>query len=747
MRSRRTSSFCADCCPSKKIRLLKDKNLVQSSMKTAPSKEDLPSSERQAKKIQQLSRQLAQEQEKAKGFAMLENLRRQLNEQLDDPVAAQLLVNTTQEYFRAGLVAVSIYDIESQELVVLASAGEMRVSIPTGYRQSINDGIMGRAARFRKTQVVKDTRSDQDFVEILGEEILSEIAIPLIRHGDLKGALSIEMGQKNAFSTTDIQILETASEELLERWERSNHNRRLSILTQSSVSLLTLLNTQSVIEEVSKIAKETLQARYVFATLFDRDGSFSRVASAGYAPRLENSLNRDLASSSLLKVAFDAKTPFRVRDIRKYKYAPSITLDHNTLRGLILAPIHLHGANIGAILGFGKEGRIFFSEKDESLASLLAAQAAVAIESAWLIQELRSTSVTTTAFYQLSFEILKIDKFEEAAQLIAEKAYRVVKASVAGIALFSAGGEIQAALEVTAKGTNFSKSVPLEFVEQALATGESITFSSGEKSAHIYLPIQTSLRKYGVLWMEFIESEREASSQAQTLQILANQAAFALERVMLLLDSRQKEIDLKDAFGKLENTYDQTLAALMSALDARDWEVEGHSTRVSETSYLLGMELNLSEVQLNSLQRGSLLHDIGKIGISDTILNKTGKLTEEEWELMRQHPAIGKEIIKDIPFLQDAVPVVYAHHERWNGSGYPLGLSGTEIPLEARIFAVADIFDALTSERSYRERSAETEALSYLKEQAGILLDPEVVAVFERLLKKGHIQSATIPIK
>jgi HD-GYP domain-containing protein (c-di-GMP phosphodiesterase class II) len=133
------------------------------------------------------------------------------------------------------------------------------------------------------------------------------------------------------------------------------------------------------------------------------------------------------------------------------------------------------------------------------------------------------------------------------------------------------------------------------------------------------------------------------------------------------------------------------------------------------------------------------LHDIGKIGISDAILNKAGKLTDEEWEVMRRHPVIGKEIIKDIPFLQDAIPVVYAHHERWNGSGYPLGLHGKDIPLEARIFAVADIFDALTSVRPYRKQISNTEALGYLQEQAGILLDPDVVAAFARLLERGEI--------
>ena len=711
-----------------------------------PEKENSLLAEWQAQKISNLSKELTKERESGKRFVMLRNLRRQLDDQLDDPVAAQLVVNITQEYFRTGISIISLYDIETRELSILASAGQMSAGIPTGYKQSIDKGIMGRAARVRKTQVVNNTTKDKDYISLQEKKNQSEIALPLIHHGHLNGVLLLGSKEKNAFSAADIRTLEAVTEELLKTWERTGHNRRLTKLIESSVALSTLLNTQAVIEEVAKIARKTLQARFVFVTLFDQDGSFTRASSAGYAPNLREFLSRDLATNPLLQIALESTKPFRVRDVRKYKYAPSITLDHNMLRGLIVVPIRLHGVSIGAILGFGKQGGVFFSEKDESLANLLTTQAAAALESAWLLQELRTTTTTTTALYQLSFGILQIDKIEKAAQLIAETAHRLAKASTSGIVLFSLDGDIQTALEVTDEGTNFRKSVPLEFVEQTLKTGETITIASGEKSAYIYLPIQTSLRKYGVLWVEFTESERQASSQAQTLQTLANQAAIALERVMLLLDSRQKAIELKAAYNKLESTYDQTLSALMAALDARDRETEGHSARVSATSYLLGKELDLSKEQWQSLQRGSLLHDIGKIGISDTILNKAGKLTDAEWEIMRQHPAIGREIIKGIPFLQDAITVVYAHHERWDGSGYPLGLRDTEIPLEARIFAVADIFDALTSIRPYRKEISDSEALAYLQEKAGILVDPEVVSAFARLLEAGSVRSATLSV-
>jgi putative nucleotidyltransferase with HDIG domain len=188
----------------------------------------------------------------------------------------------------------------------------------------------------------------------------------------------------------------------------------------------------------------------------------------------------------------------------------------------------------------------------------------------------------------------------------------------------------------------------------------------------------------------------------------------------------------------LEATYDQTLAALMSALDARDRETEGHSLRVSQLTAKLGAVLQFSHEQLKVLERGSLLHDIGKIGISDTILHKPGPLTEEEWKVMRHHPDIGAKIVAGIPFLEDTIPLIRHHQERWDGKGYPSGLRGEEIPILARMFAIVDAFDALTSKRPYREKISTLEAVEYIIEQAGFIFDPEIVKVFKKFITENQ---------
>jgi GAF domain-containing protein len=396
-------------------------------------------------------------------------------------------------------------------------------------------------------------------------------------------------------------------------------------------------------------------------------------------------------------------------------------------------PIRLHRLNIGLILAFGKQDEIFFSENDESLASLLSSQSAAAVESTWLYQELRSTLTTTTQLYQVSFEILQTQELSEAVKIILDTAHKVANADSGGLVLFGRDKKIEIELGIDANGVYNGASHPYNLIEQAMNSGSSI-FSSDQMVTEVCFPIQTHLRKYGGLWLRLSKNPNYDSRHTAALQQLANQ----MERAILLMESRRQAKEIESAYEELETTYDRTLAALTSALDARDRATEGHSTRVSQLAAILGKEMALDARQLKALERGALLHDIGKIGISDDVLHKPGQLNDTEWNAMRLHPDIGARIIEDIPFLQDTLPVIRYHQERWDGSGYPIGLRGIEIPLTARIFAVVDAFDALTTERPYRKKISPEEAVSYLHEQAGILFDPEVVSAFEKILAEGR---------
>ena len=198
----------------------------------------------------------------------------------------------------------------------------------------------------------------------------------------------------------------------------------------------------------------------------------------------------------------------------------------------------------------------------------------------------------------------------------------------------------------------------------------------------------------------------------------------------------QRTIELDKALNSLEGAYRSTLKALTAALETRDSETHGHSERVVSYSLRLGREYGLNSDEMKALEFGSLLHDIGKIGVPDSILRKPAKLTEEEWVRMREHPLHGQQILRGIEFLQGAARVVAQHHEKWDGTGYPLGLRSEEIDINARIFAVADAFDAITSDRVYRRGKPYEAASQELDDWAGRQFDPKVVEAFHRVPKE-----------
>ena len=176
--------------------------------------------------------------------------------------------------------------------------------------------------------------------------------------------------------------------------------------------------------------------------------------------------------------------------------------------------------------------------------------------------------------------------------------------------------------------------------------------------------------------------------------------------------------------------YDATIEGWSRAMDLRDEETEGHTQRVTDLTLKLARLMGIRDDQLIHIRRGALLHDMGKLGIPDQILLKPGKLTDDEWVIMRKHPVYAYDMLSSIEYLRPALDIPYCHHEKWDGSGYPRGLKGEEIPLAARIFAVIDAWDALTSDRPYRKAWSREKTLAYIREQTGSHFDPQVVEVF-----------------
>jgi putative nucleotidyltransferase with HDIG domain len=211
-------------------------------------------------------------------------------------------------------------------------------------------------------------------------------------------------------------------------------------------------------------------------------------------------------------------------------------------------------------------------------------------------------------------------------------------------------------------------------------------------------------------WLDFLET-------------LAGQAGIAIDSAQTFSELQRSNIELFLA-------YDATIEGWSRAMDLRDKETEGHTQRVTETAVKLARAMGLPERELTHIRRGALLHDIGKMGVPDAILLKPGPLTEEEWVIMRRHPTFAYEMLAPIRYLEPAISIPYCHHEKWDGSGYPRGLKGEQIPLAARLFAVVDVYDALTSDRPYRGAWSPEKTRQYIREQTGTHFDPQIVELF-----------------
>jgi len=254
---------------------------------------------------------------------------------------------------------------------------------------------------------------------------------------------------------------------------------------------------------------------------------------------------------------------------------------------------------------------------------------------------------------------------------------------------------------------------PRLLLEQGVVSSAAVRIDHGRETFGILSAHATVPRDYDCTDVAFMEG-------------IANVLAAAIRQ-------RRYEDALRESNERLVKAYDATIEGWAQALDLKDHETEGHSRRVTNLSVAVGRALGLDKLALVALRRGALLHDIGKMGVPDAILHKPGPLSEEEWVIMRSHPVLAKKLLEGIAFLRDALDVPYSHHEKWDGSGYPLGLKGEEIPLSARVFAVVDVFDALTSNRPYRKAWSEEKALAHIQESAGTHFDPQVVEAFLRL--------------
>lgn len=282
------------------------------------------------------------------------------------------------------------------------------------------------------------------------------------------------------------------------------------------------------------------------------------------------------------------------------------------------------------------------------------------------------------------------------------------------------GGAGRVALEQKPLWSEDMRKSQSECVRKELVSGE-------EFIAYHACPLVVKGEIKGVLEVFHRQPFAAADEWKNILQTVATQAAIAIDNSEMFQGMQKLNTDLLLA-------YDETIEGWAAALELRDHETEGHSRRVTEHTLRIARAAGMNQEELQHVRRGALLHDIGKISVPDAVLNKPGPLTDEEWVLMKTHPQVAYDLLSKVRYVRPSLEIPYCHHERWDGGGYPRGLKGEEIPLSARLFALVDVYDALTSGRPYREAWSRDKALEYIREQSGKHFDPHAVELFFQTL-------------
>jgi putative nucleotidyltransferase with HDIG domain len=262
-----------------------------------------------------------------------------------------------------------------------------------------------------------------------------------------------------------------------------------------------------------------------------------------------------------------------------------------------------------------------------------------------------------------------------------------------------------------------------------LSPAEKIIVDARHLVSILYFPLLLKDDAIGVFIVGTTDQPRQfAANEIDLSYVLSYQVSFAIANAQLYKRAQQAVADISQA-------YNATLEGWSRVLDMRDHVTEEHTHRVTDLTIALAKRMGLPESELGHIRRGALLHDIGKMGIPDSILQKPEPLTETEWRIMQTHPEKALQILSRIEYLAPAIDIPYCHHEKWDGTGYPRKLKGEEIPLSARVFAVVDVFDALTSDRPYRKAWEKEKALQYIREQSGRHFFPDAVEAFFEIVR------------
>lgn len=679
-----------------------------------------------------------------------------------------IIIDHSRSALKAEDALFAAFDPVTNELLVERASGYVESLI--GMHISLDAGLLGNMIRAGKPYISSDIRVSGllGHLESAGN-LRCAAAIPLIIEGEPIGLLAIAREERNnilpqPFSEREVSLLTAIGDMIANALRRDSlheetvrYTEQLVVVNRLGRTLAESLDPEQVYSHLSQSTLDLLpNTESMYITLYDETTRSARVVYGIFKNEvidvsgLPEIALKDQDHGALGQV-IQTGEPLIVNDLRKFirsKQSKPIPVETGPLQAVsaLYIPMISDG-KVSGIIQLQSNLTNRYTSSDAKLLSLIANTAAVAVQNARYFSQLQERVEQLSALHVIDATIGSTTDLRVSLQVMLDALVRLLRVDAAGVLVYSpvsltleyAGGVGFHNTEVGHAAVRLGESLagraalmrqPVEVldlstVELLKPFREMVNFE--RFVSYLCIPLITKGEIKGVLEIFHRSPLRVDKDWTSLVNLMAGQAAIAIENAMLFDNLQRANTDL-------EMAYDATIDGWSQALELRDHDTQGHTHRLLEMTLSLARKVGIPEIELPYVRRGVLLHDIGKMGVPDGILLKPGPLDEEEWKIMRQHPESAYKLLAPIAYLRSSLDIPYCHHEKWDGSGYPRGLAGEQIPLAARVFSVVDVYDALSYDRPYRSAWPKEKVIEYIKEQSGKHFDPQVVEAFLQII-------------
>ncbi|HSQ39770.1 MAG TPA: GAF domain-containing protein, partial [Anaerolineales bacterium] len=678
---------------------------------------------------------------------------RDISSTLKLDVVLQRIAVYAKELLMADTSAVYLAENNPSELRAIAAIGTDANEVKSDPLQ-VGRGILGNIALQKTGEIVNETLTDPRAITVKGTESIPFehiMGVPVLLKGQLTGLLVVwRIGEEKEFKPTELNFLASLAQQAAIAIENARlfhaeqqRRQEAETLREATAVVATTLDRERAIELILDQLARVLKYDSASVQLL-RNGYLEIVGGRGWQSEASIlGLRFPIPGNNPNTIVIQEQRPV-ILDITNDTFEPFRNEPHNHIRSWLGAPLIAHGEVIG-MLSVDSTEHGYFNEEHIRLATAYANQAAIAIDNAQLHEKSENQIRRLTALRDVDTAIASSLDLRVTINILMDNAASQLRADAMSILVYNPN--LQTIVTVASLGFQGGltrrqfrigeglagkialtrQSLQIQDLKQAVEYDRNAWLADEKFVTYIGYPLLGKGQIKGVLEAYFRSPFSPDNDWLEFMQTMAGQAAIAIDNAQLFDNLQRSNQELSLA-------YDTTLEGWGKALELRDKETQGHSRRFTELTVRLARRMNINDSDITHIRRGVLLHDIGKMGVPDHILRKTGPLDDSEWEQMRKHPQYAYDLLYPIAYLRPSLDIPFCHHEKWDGSGYPRGLKRDDIPLAARIFAIVDVWDALLSNRHYRKTWHKKQTLEYITKESGTRFDPKIVNVFLEMM-------------